>query len=368
MHCDVRTTKTSVCARTNKVVATHTVALTAVVTRCVRISRLQLDFVIDGDSVKLVVSNRLAPISWILVRLLRQTWEKIFLTLCLPVNWYLCQLGVDDDELRHGELGDQLDEEDDCGCSFVDCPADLNQQNKFFNYSFLVPWNPGVSAPEIAWLLSSLLRKWNKFMLFWSLLLRRSCVRVISCIIFPSVPNWSAPLLFFYYLIPGYFLHQNWLETCESLLQYQKEFALVVDPENTDCCVFLPICTINFWSLDWAATYWILGKYSTHIQVAHHLFCPRCSLPVNFWTTPILQKFQYILPACRIWKRPSRPKWSQFWWERKSRTIGLYQMTNITDFLKKWITRNPHQNYRLYRHESFHSVKNKKNGTGTCLW
>ena len=114
-------------------------------------------------------------------------------------------------------------------------------------------------------------------MLFWSLLLRCSCVQMIACIIFSICPKLKCSSVVFAYLIPGYFFHQNWLETCESLLQYQKEFALDVDPENTDYCVFLPICTINFWLLNWAATYWILWKYSTHIQVAHHLFCPTCS-------------------------------------------------------------------------------------------
>ena len=58
--------------------------------------------------------------------------KKIFLTLCLPVNWHLYQLGVDDDELRHGELGDQLDEENDCG----------------------LPGRFEPSAPKIAWLFS----------------------------------------------------------------------------------------------------------------------------------------------------------------------------------------------------------------------
>ena len=37
--------------------------------------------------------------------------------------------------------------------------------------------------------------------------------------------------------------------------------------------VFLLICTINFWLLHWAATCWILGKYSTPIPLARRRFC-----------------------------------------------------------------------------------------------
>ena len=37
--------------------------------------------------------------------------------------------------------------------------------------------------------------------------------------------------------------------------------------------VLLPICTVNFWLLHWAATCWILGKYSTRISSAHRRFC-----------------------------------------------------------------------------------------------
>ena len=31
--------------------------------------------------------------------------------------------------------------------------------------------------------------------------------------------------------------------------------------------------------------WWILGKYSTRIQLTHHQFCPSFCIPVNFWTT-----------------------------------------------------------------------------------
>ena len=34
-----------------------------------------------------------------------------------------------------------------------------------------------------------------------------------------------------------------------------------------------PISTVNFWLLDWATTYWILGKYSTRTPLAHRQFC-----------------------------------------------------------------------------------------------
>ena len=46
------------------------------------------------------------------------------------------------------------------------------------------------------------------------------------------------------------------------------------------------ISTINFWPLDWVATYWILGRYSTRI-------------PLNFWTTPISVPIQCLIEGSR---------------------------------------------------------------------
>ena len=44
------------------------------------------------------------------------------------------------------------------------------------------------------------------------------------------------------------------------------------------------ISTINFWLLDWAATYSILGKHSTRIPLAR---CASLCVPEMFWNNPI---------------------------------------------------------------------------------
>ena len=74
--------------------------------------------------------------------------------------------------------------------------------------------------------------------------------------------------------------------------------------------VFHFISTVTLELLDWAATYWILGRYSTRIPLAHHQFRPRflysgvflnhsnlCSHAVFDWVILVyLTKTQYRIP------------------------------------------------------------------------
>ena len=113
------------------VVSTPPVALTAVAAGWVRNSdsatsvevKLEQDsnqaFLVDGDNVELVVLTRVAPVSWMLFRLL---WEREFdvvslchcsahLSSCHLCGCHFCPLW---DELHHDGLGDQLEDDDGC--------------------------------------------------------------------------------------------------------------------------------------------------------------------------------------------------------------------------------------------------------------
>ena len=50
---------------------------------------------------------------------------------------------------------------------------------------------------------------------------------------------------------------------------------------------------VNVWLLHWAATYWILGKYSTRIRQS---FC----IPLYFWTIPIFVPMQCSIVGSRV--------------------------------------------------------------------
>ena len=45
--------------------------------------------------------------------------------------------------------------------------------------------------------------------------------------------------------------------------------------------------------------WWILGRCSTRIPLAHHQFCPKLCILVNFWTTSICLPMQYLILGSR---------------------------------------------------------------------
>ena len=82
---------------------------------------MRSDFLVVGDNFELVVLSRIAPVAWLLLRLLQKKKRvpgcfthhcSDHLSSC-QLRWcHFCQLEVHEDELHHVELGDQLDEED----------------------------------------------------------------------------------------------------------------------------------------------------------------------------------------------------------------------------------------------------------------
>ena len=45
--------------------------------------------------------------------------------------------------------------------------------------------------------------------------------------------------------------------------------------------------------------WWILGRYFTRIPLAHHPFCPKLCILMNFWTTSICLSMQYLIEGSR---------------------------------------------------------------------
>ena len=48
-----------------------------------------------------------------------------------------------------------------------------------------------------------------------------------------------------------------------------------------------------------AAMWWILGRYSTRIPLAHHQYCPKLCTPVNFWTTSTCLPMRSLIVGSR---------------------------------------------------------------------
>ena len=85
-------------------------------------------------------------------------------------------------------------------------------------------------------------------------------------------------------------------------------FFIVFDPQemslNIDINMILlvkysGVSTANICLRHWAATWWILARYSTQIPLAHHQFCRRFCIPTNFWTTRIFFPMQNLIEGSR---------------------------------------------------------------------
>ena len=77
--------------------------------------------------------------------------------------------------------------------------------------------------------------------------------------------------------------------------------------ENIDMKMIRPVKSCGS-SLIFDRRYWTLlqscnvvnpGKYSTRIPVAHHQFCPKLCIVMNFWTTSICLPRQYLIVDSR---------------------------------------------------------------------
>ena len=253
VHCGVRTKKCASARVQEGVVSTHPVALTAVATGWVQNShsatsvkkiirtRLRSDFLVDGDNVELVVLSRLAPVSGMLVRLLRKREFEvvsltIVLTICRPAH---CAGAISANSESMKTNSTMLSSvtswmrwmADDvhlrtflpCLCSATQGTLAVKDQSCYANSSllafrrfinsFFASRCPGPCDTGGPCLFSSILRKWSSF----SLLLRRivvdtamynviqvsnPCVRpvmgklrfLVDLLILPSVPDWRNPL------------------------------------------------------------------------------------------------------------------------------------------------------------------------------
>ena len=60
------------------------------------------------------------------------------------------------------------------------------------------------------------------------------------------------------------------------------------------------ILTVTLGLCDRAAMWWIMGRCSTRVPFARHQFCPKLSILVNFWTTPICVPMHRLIEGSRV--------------------------------------------------------------------
>ena len=71
----------------------------------------------------------------------------------------------------------------------------------------------------------------------------------------------------------------------------------IIRPVKSSGCMFILTWTLGLCSK--AAMWWILGKYSTRIQLAHHQLCPKFCIAMNFWTTSTGPPRKYSIVGSR---------------------------------------------------------------------
>ena len=81
------------------------------------------------------------------------------------------------------------------------------------------------------------------------------------------------------------------------------------------------ILTVTLELCGCAATWWILGRHSTRIQLARRQFSPSLRIPVNFWTTSICLRMPCLTLGSRVSYQDTiqnlrirRPLCARDWW------------------------------------------------------
>ena len=90
------------------------------------------------------------------------------------------------------------------------------------------------------------------------------------------------------------------------------------------------------------AMWWILGKYSTRIPLAHHQLCPKLCITKNFWTTWTCLVRQYLILCSHSSfqgiitqnLRIRRLLWAGNWWFLHRRPKIIVSMKNLPSWLE----------------------------------